>query len=169
MAHMYYYKKDFDINSAVLIDMLRLSSISQHFNSLKISFDPDIGKMGIAEVYTHEPLALEDEDSLISVINSYTLTCEMQIRYNIEKTLITPAMQYGNEILAKFASNNFYRQKSDAQVDALIEGYPELIHSLITGSLTKSYREFSIMEANENITQEEINEFKARVGWFLGI
>ena len=166
---MYYYTKDFDVNSAVLMDMLRLSSLKPKLDNIRIGYNPDIDKMGTIEVFMTEVLQSEEEDILIGIINEYSLTCPMQIRYNLETTLINPAMSYGQEILAKFASSNLYLQKTDAQIDALVEGYPELIHSLITGSLTKAYREFASMPANENITQAEIDEFKARLGWFLGI
>lgn len=169
MSHEYYYVKDFDVNSAVLMDILRLSTLKPKLENLKIEYNADTSLMGIIHVYMNEVLVSEDEDILIGIINDYTLTCEMQIRYNIETELINPAMSYGREMLAKFGTNNVYRQKTDEQIQGISESFQPLILDLLTGSLKQAYYKALALEASESTTQEEIDEFQQRIGWFLGL
>jgi hypothetical protein len=166
---MYYYTKDHEINPVVLVDLIKLSSLSTKFESLKAVYRPDSHMMDSVEVYMSEVLLSEDEDILIDIINDYSQSCEMEIRYNLERDLINPAMGYGRELLAKFGSLNVYKQKTDAQIQALTSTMQPLIIDLLTGSLKQAYSKALALLPDENITAEEISEFQKRIGWFLGL
>ena len=169
MSHMYWFKKDHSCYDSVLTDMLMLSTIASKFDHVAVKYDSEKSLMSIIEIHMKEVLLSDDEDVLNNIINTYSPTCEMQVRYNLEMDLINPAMSYGREIIAKFGANNVYKQKNNEQIDSLVESMPVLITALETGSLQKAYREFISMQPSENISQSELDEFRTRVGWFLGI
>ena len=169
MSHMYWYKKNFIVHPEPLIDMIKLSSIKEKFESLKVCYNQETSTMDIIEVYMKEVLVSEDEDVLVEIINEYSPSCEMQVRYDLESSLINPAMSYGREIIAKMGTNNVYKQKSDAQIQAISASTKDLVDDLLTGSLKQAYFKCLVMQPDENISQEEIDEFTKRVGWFLGL
>lgn len=169
MSHMYWYQKDHIIHAEPLIDMIKLSSIRLKFESLKVVYNTETKCMDTVEIYTTEVLVSEDEDVLVNIINEYSTTCEMQVRHDLESSLINPAMSYGREMIAKMGTNNVYKNKTDAQIQAISIALSGLTMDLLTGSLKQAYYKCLALQADENISQDEINEFTKRIGWFLGL
>lgn len=114
-------------------------------------------------------LLSEEQDEIANLINIINPSYDLWARKNIENNTMRWAMSIGQSILAQFSSNNLYAQKTEEQIDALVENYPHLIHSLMTGSLKKAYKEFMTMQPDENITEIELNEFRLRMKIILGI
>lgn len=121
------------------------------------------------EITTSRVLTSSELDEIANLINTIDVNYDLVVRRGIETGTMTWAMNVGREMLCKFSSNNLYRGKTESQTDALVENYPHLIHALITGSLTKAYREFASMVPDDNISQDEINEFKLRLAIILGL
>lgn len=120
------------------------------------------------EIVTNRALTSAEQDEITNLVNEIDETYDLYVRAKIERSTMSWAMTVGKEMLCKFSSNNLYRGKSNDQTDALVENYPHLIHALLTGSLTKAYREFVSMVPDENISQEEIDEFALRLLIILG-
>ena len=114
-------------------------------------------------------LTSAEQDEITNIINAVGPTYDLMIRKNIENDTMAWAMKQGQTILAQFGANNLFRGKTNVQVDALVTQYPDLIHSLVTGSLSATYRIFSAMTPDANISQEEIDEFKLRLAIVLGL
>lgn len=169
MSHLYWYKKDHEINAVVLIDLIKLSDLKSKFESLKVVYNIETLRMDTVEIYMNEVLLSEDEDKLSSIINEYSLSHPLEVRQNLENTLINPAMSYGREIVAKMGTNNVYQNKTDEQIAAISLQFNEMIIDLLTGSLKQAYYKCLSLEPNENISQDEIEEFTKRIGWFLGL
>jgi len=121
------------------------------------------------EIIFSKVLESSEEDQVISIINEMGPTYDLIIRKSIERNTMKWAMEKGKEILAQFASSNLYMQKTDAQIEALVTEYPDLIHSLVTGSLKTAYITFLSMTPDDNISQPEIDEFSTRLAIILGI
>ena len=121
------------------------------------------------EMVFSRALTSVEHDEITNIINSIGPSYDLMIRKNIEKNTMSWAIKTGNEILAQFGANNLYRGKTPVQVEALVTSYPDLIHSLITGSLQATYAIFLAMPADANISQEEIDEFTLRLKIALGL
>lgn len=169
MSQMYYYTKPHAINGVVLMDMIKLSSLKPKLESLKVVFNPDTDEMDTVEIYMIEVLQSTDEDILAQIINEYSPSYSLEARYHLENSLINPAMSYGREIIAKMGTNNVYLQKTDAQIQAISANFQPLIMDLLTGSLKQAYYKVLDIQPDANITQAELDEFKSRIGWFLGL
>jgi hypothetical protein len=174
-----YYTKS--VNSEILKEMFLLNAdiwpkiFAINVQGLESDETP---KEDNIEIMFKEVPTSAELDIVAEIINDYGSGHELHIRYGLETNVMVPAMQFGQTILAKFAANNLYRGKTDEQVDSLITDYPELIHGLVTGSLTASFREFATLETrmlppnNEVIPAfdlAEIQEFKRRIGLYLGV
>jgi len=165
----YLYKKDFEINAPPLIDMIRLSSIYNKFQDLKVCYDHEKNLMSSVEVTMIEVLLSEDEDALSSIINDYSPACDMQVRYNLKNDLITPAMIYGREIVAHMGANNVFLSKSNEHISQISSELDDITKDLNNGSLRQAYFKCLALTPKDYISQNEINEFTKRVGWFLGL
>lgn len=169
MSEKYYYTKNIDpevLNEAINIrTSLRLEFIGCRVN---IKSDGSIDDDNV-ELEFSRALVSSEQDEISNLVNEIGPSYDLAIRKNIEKNTMVWAMETGKTILSQFSANNVYRQKSNDQIDALVENYSHLINSLITGSLTKAYREFNQMVPDENISQEEIDEFIKRMQIALGI
>ena len=168
----YFYTKE-GIDLEVLNEAIRLrTSLRQVFIGGYTSdkrdeydriFDDNI------ELQFTRALVSTEIDEITNLINIIGPSYDLVIRKGIEKNTMAWAIKTGAEILAQFGANNLYRQKTQDQVEALVTGYPELIHSLVTGSLTITYKVFTSMVPTANISQEEIDEFKLRLEIILGL
>lgn len=158
---------DYEYNKSVIADVL---DDMIKFNSL---LRPKyIGVLSNATAIIcrfSEALTPDEHDTLNVIVDSYSDTHELVVRKGIEENVMTPAMIYGNNFLAKFSANNLYRNKTPIQIGTLLATYPDLIHAAITGSLTALYGTMLTMVADANISQEEIDEFKLRLELHLGL
>lgn len=114
-------------------------------------------------------LTSSEQDEITNIVNAMGPTYDLVIRKSIEQNTMKWATEKGAEVLRQFAANNLYRGKTAEQVEALVTDYPDIIHSLLTGSLQTAYITFSNMVPDVNISQEEIDEFKLRLAVILGI
>lgn len=164
----YYYTKPMDSNTFQEAVNLR-TTLRKVIEGIQVSGDffSETEDDNI-EIVANRALTSAEQDEITNLVNTIDQTYDLYLRAKIEKSTMSWAMTIGKEMLCKFSSNNLYRGKSDAQVDALVENYPHLIHALLTGSLTKAYREFISMVPDENISQEEIDEFALRLLIILG-
>lgn len=169
MSHTYKYTKE--VIADVLHEMISFNStLRPKFEGLmvKVNGDGTVPDDNVEVVMT-EVLLSAEEDELTAIVNSYGPANQFVVRYGIEQNVMTPAVKFGNDFLMKFASNNIYLGKTPVQIGTLLNTYPDLIHASITGSLTALYATISSMVADENISQEEIDEFKLRLEIYLGI
>lgn len=169
----YYYTKT-GINSEVLTEAICLrtslrKSLTGVFISEKINPDTGLVFDNNVEIQFNKALTSAEQDEITNLINIVGPSYDLMIRKNIELNTMSWAMKEGKSILAQFGANNLYMQKTDAQIDALIANNSVLISSLLTGSLTKAYREFLAMAPDANISQSEIDEFKLRMQIALGL
>lgn len=168
----YFYTKTM-IDSEVLSEAIRLrTTLRGEFKGCHISDKRDSSGVILddnIEISFSRALTSPEQDQITNLINIIGPAYDLMIRKNIEKNTMQWALKTGQEILAQFGANNLYGQKTEEQTDALVEGYPDLIHSLVTGSLRKAYREFLAMQPDENISQSEIDEFRLRLEIVLGI
>lgn len=169
----YYYTKS-GINSEVLTEAICLrTTLRGVFGSVSISekINKDTGTIydNNIEIGFTRALTSAEQDEITNLVNMVGPTYDLMIRKNIELNVSSWAMKEGQSLLAQFGANNLYLQKTDAQIDALIENNGVLLNSLVTGSLKKAYREFLKMVPDANISQQEIDEFKLRLEIVLGI
>ncbi len=121
------------------------------------------------EIHLSRTLTSEEHDQITAIINALGPSYDLQIRKGIEKNVMVWAMEQGHLLLRQFAANNIYRQKTPEQLTRLLDEKCLLITSLMTGSLTIAYSELSATIADEDFSQEEIDEFKLRLEIALGI
>lgn len=162
----YFYTKD-HIDSEVLNEAIRLRTTLRNIfigslTSEKLDLNGAVFDDNIELQFTRA-LTSSEHDEVTNLINIIGPSYDLMIRKNIENATMSWAIKTGQEILAQFGANNLYRGKTAEQIEALVTGYPDLIHSLITGSLQTTYTVFTQMTPDANISQEEIDEFKARL------
>jgi len=165
----YYYTKS--VIADVLQDMVNLNNILRPLVknvSVTTNSDGSIPDDNI-EISTDIVLESTQLDELAALINAYGPANALVVRYGIETNVMTPAMQYGYNFLSKLSANNIYLGKTAEQINALLANYPDLIHAALTGSLISLYSVISTMEADANISQDEIDEFKLRLEIYLGL
>ena len=162
MIWRYEYTKE-NVDGEVLNEMILFNS-NLRAKSIGISIaGTDI------ECCFNAALEPSEHDELNVIIDQYGPSHELVVRKGIETNTMVKCMKFGESFLAKFTANNIYREKSSAQISSLLSTYPDLIHCCITGSLQSLYYIISNMVASENISQDEIDEFKLRLEIFLGI
>jgi hypothetical protein len=108
-------------------------------------------------------LLSEELDQLKSVVNSLDENYDLVIRKKIQKETMSKSRSFGLSFLDMFSANNVYRGKTPEQIGAILQTYPGLINCCLTGSIKALYFTVSTMENNENISIEEIEEFKKRL------
>lgn len=161
MTFEYTYEKVVDpqiLQTMILFnDSLRpkFSSISLEESSVTVSFS--------------EALTVSEHDELNVIVSDYSETHELVVRDSIERNVMSAAMLFGQTFLTKFAANNIYRGKTSEQINSLLSTYPTLILAAQTGSLNTLYAVISSMVPADNISQEEIDEFKKRLELYLGL
>ena len=161
MSWEYTYTKE--VNPDVLREIIDLD------NRLRAIMEGMYTHGDAITIVTIVALTPDQHDILNVLVDSYNDTHPLVVRKNIEVNVMTPAMKYGMSFLAKFSSNNIYLNKTAEQVGALLTMYPDVIHAALTGSLQALYYTTSTMVADDNISQEEIDEFKLRLEIQLGI
>lgn len=169
MSEKYYYTKD--INAGVLNEAINLrTTLRREFIKCQVCSESDgsIQDDNI-EIEFSRALTSSEQDEITNLINAIGPTYDLVIRKNIETNTMAWAEQKGQMILRQFAANNIYKQKTDDQVEALVTQYPDLIHSLITGSLKTSLKVFMTMVPDNNISREELDEFVLRLQIILGL
>ena len=160
----YQYEKDFAINGEALNDVMKLNEIIWPLiDRIDIQGEKNI------EIYTTRLLVSVEEDELISIINAFTVDCEMMVRKNIKENIMAAAMNFGLDLLKEIAASNIYQGKTNEQYHAFLENYNVLIHALQTGSLTIAYIELMAMIPNADFAEEELIEFRRRLAIYLGI
>lgn len=177
MSQIYYYTKK--LKDSVLIEAIQLrTSIRKEFLNCNYFLDSngEVPQNNIALSFSRALTSLEQDELtvIINAMGNYSEqapygTYDLEIRKHIEETTMTWAEMKGKEIMRQFASHNIFRGKTDDQVDALSTQYPDILHTLSTGSLKAAYRVFSSMTPDANISQEEIDEFKLRIMITLGL
>jgi len=168
----YFYTKD-GIDSEVLGEAIRLRTTLKDvfiggFTSDKKDMQGNVLDNNIELQFTRA-LVSSEQDEIPAIINMIGPSYDLMIRKNIELNTMSWAIKKGQEVLAQFGANNLYRGKTQSQISALVTQYPDLIHSLVTGSLTTTYCIFLSMVPDANIGQEEIDEFRIRLQIILGI
>lgn len=168
----YFYTKE-GIDSEVVGEAIRLRTTLKDvfiggFTSDKRDAQGDIFDDNIELQFTRA-LVSSEQDEITGIINMIGPSYDLMIRKNIELNTMSWAIKKGSEILAQFGANNLYRGKTEEQIEALVTQYPELIHSLVTGSLQTTYGIFLAMVPDANISQEEIDEFRIRLQIILGL
>jgi len=166
----YFYTKNLDSDLLKEAIQLRttLRTVLQGV-SVSINQDGTVNPDNISVKFTRALLSTE-QDEITAIINLMgSGTYDLEVRKSIEENVMNRVMAQGHMLLAKFAANNIYAGKNQTQVEALATQYPELIHSLITGSLTVTYGIFLAMVPDANITQGEIDEFRLRLEIILGM
>ena len=164
------YEYTLDADGSILGDIIKMDdTLRPLIQNIKVTRNIDnTFPENNVEITANIVLNSDQEDVLIGVINNYA-THPYKTRKTIEDTVMNPAMAFGMDFLKKFSSNNLYLQKTDEQIGALLDTYPSLVIACITGSLKALNFTIMGMTANENISQEEIDEFKKRVQLYLGI
>jgi hypothetical protein len=168
----YFYTKE-GIDSEVLNEAIRLrTSLRVEFIGGLTSDKRDANgaiKDDNIELHFTRALISSEQDEITSLVNMIGPSYDLMIRKNLEKNTMAWAIKSGQEIIAQLGANNLYRGKDASQIKALAIDYPDLVHSLITGSLQTTYGIFSVMAPSANISQEEIDEFKLRLEIILGL
>lgn len=168
----YYYTKD-NLNGEVVSEAIRLrTSLRHEFIGCMISNKHDENDVILddnVELQFSRALVSSEQDEITAIINIVGPSYDLVIRKNIEQNTMQWALKTGQEIMAQFGANNLYRGKSAEQVEALVTQYPDLIHSLVTGSLQTAYGVFLAMQPDANINQEELDEFRLRLAITLGL
>ena len=168
----YFYTKE-GVNGEVVSEAIKLRTTirSEFIGSLVSDKRDDDGIIldDNIELQFTRALTSAEQDEITGIINMVGPSYDLMIRKNIEQNTMQWALKTGQEILAQFGANNLYRGKSAAQIEALVTEHPDLIHSLVTGSLNTAYTVFSAMTPDANISQEEIDEFKLRLAIVLGV
>jgi len=172
MEKIFYTKSDID--SEVLTEAICLrTTLRKVFIGCLISdkLDPNTGLVfdDNIEIQFTRALISTELDEITNLINMVGPMYDLMIRKNIENNTMAWAIKTGQTIMAQFGANNLYQGKTQDQVTALSTQYPDLIHSLVTGSLTVTYSIFATMVPDANITQPEIDEFKLRLEIVLGL
>jgi len=164
------YRYTLDSTCNVLNDILQLNDTLRPLVSnvmVRKNIDGSVPENNVM-VTTNVVLNSDQEDILIAIINGYNMN-PLKMRNMLETNVMGPAMSFGMEFLKRFSANNLYLEKTDVQIGALLNTYPDLIHACITGSLKSLYATMLSMTADENISQGEIDEFKKRVEIYLGL
>ncbi len=165
----YYYTKE--VVGTILQEIIDLNNILRPLIknvSVTNNADGSIPDDNI-EISTDIVLDSTQLDELASIINAYSASHALVIRYGIETNIMTPAMMYGYTFLSKLSANNIYLGKTAEQINALLATYPSLIHAALTGSLNSLYAIISAMTPDANISQDEIDEFQLRLEIYLGL
>jgi len=168
----YFYTKE-GIDSEVLSEAIRLrTTLRSVFIGSLISEKKDINGVVLddnIEIQFTRALISSEQDEVTALINMVGPMYDLMIRKGIENNTMAWAMKTGLNLMAQFGANNLYAGKTSTQITALATQYPDLIHSMLTGSLTVTYAIFSGMVPDANITQPEIDEFKLRLEIILGL
>lgn len=157
------YKKDCDFD--VMDEILMLDPISDEFESVSMTkYD------GIKEniyIQTKRHFYSHEVDKVTSLIESYSKNHPLQIRKLLENKISTPAMIIGQDIIAKYAAMNVYKQKNVAQILEIMSLTGALMNALFTGSLEVALYEVQQLAENlpesGSITLEEMQEFSRRL------
>lgn len=163
----YYFTKN--VNDEVLDEAIKLRSDLGNIylgSSVEINQDESVNDDNI-EIRFNRAITAAEKDQIINLINLIDDNYDLVIRKKIEQDTMVRSMQFGQQFLAQFSANNIYRGKSAVQVAAIIQTYPDLINYALTGSMSGLHYMVSNMTPDENISQEEIDEFKKRIEFFL--
>lgn len=163
MSEKYFYTKELDSN--VLEEAVKLrTTLRGIFEGVLYSATGDDN----IELQFSRALTSSEQDELTLLVNEMSDTYDLVVRKKLELVTMAWAEKNGHDILRQFGANNIYRQKTSEQIYALSTQYPDILHTLLTGSLTTAYAVFDSMEPDDNISQEEIDEFKLRLQIVLG-
>lgn len=168
----YFYTKSGIDNEVLKESILLRTTLRTIFIDLMISEKLDDNGALVddnIEMQFSRALTSLEQDEITNLVNMVGPTYDLMIRKNIELNTMSWAQKEGMKLMSILGANNLYRQKTFSQVEALTTQYPELIHSMLTGSLTITKSIFDNMTPDANISQEEIDEFKLRVNIILGV
>lgn len=158
------------VETDILREAINLrTTIRKVVTSIRVDGMPSIFPDDNITIETSRALLSEEQDEITNIINAIGPSYDLVIRKNLEKNTMVWSIKTGQEILAQFGANNLYAGKTAEQVHQLATAYPELIHSLITGSLQTTYGIFLSMQPDANFTQAEIDEFTLRLAIILGL
>lgn len=157
-----------EVDIDIVKEMIQLSPLRQFFHSIVFAWDNDQQKYEL-KVSFNKVLYSSEENTLADLMNSYGPNHKFVVRKYIEDNIMNPAMGFGMNFLSKFSANNIYLGKTAIQVNTLLAQYPDLIHAALTGSLNTLLYVMGTMVPSENISQEEIDEFRDRLKIYLNI
>jgi len=169
MTEKYYHTKKVD--PEVLDEAMKLRTTFRNVyvgGHVKVNNDGTIDDDNI-ELEFSRALNSPEQDQIVDIINAMGPAYDLVIRKGIEKNTMKCAMEQGHAVLRQFAANNIYRGKTSDQISGLVNDYPQIVNSLITGSLQTAYFIFTTMSPDANISEEEIDEFSLRLKIILGI
>lgn len=114
-------------------------------------------------------LSSDQKDELANLVNSIDENYDLVIRHNIKNKTIKDKVAFGKEFINVVSANNDYMQKDALKIAALLETYPSLIVCCLTGAIELLYGLIISMQPDENISAEELSEYKKRIELFMGM
>jgi hypothetical protein len=109
----------------------------------------------------------EQKDELASLVNDIDENYDLVVRSNIKNKKVKDKVAFGREFINIVSANNEYMGKDTLKIAALLESYPSLIICCLTGSIDLLHSLIMSMQPDENISIEELNEYKKRVELFI--
>lgn len=82
---------------------------------------------------------------------------------------IRAAMEFGKQLMVEYGTKNVLAGYTTAQILAIADKLSKLQSLLLSGSVYAALEEINALVPDANVTQESIDEFKAKVKNFLGI
>jgi len=119
-------------------------------------------------VITAQELKTEEFDELNQLVESLDENYDLAIRKDFKNNIIKKKKQFGSDFIDEFSAMNHANNKSTIQIMNLIGKYPSIPILCLTGSIETLYVVISSIQPDEDITQQEIDEFKKRIEIFLG-
>ncbi len=167
---------EIELDTIILEQAIKLrTSIGSHLIKVEYSFIPDhIKNLGYQYeednllLHFDKALLADERDEIVNLVNNLNDEYDLVARDKLQKNIIKDKMVFGKNFMEVFAANNAYRNKTAQQIGGMLAKYPSLITCCLTGSIETLYGLLLIIEADENISQEEIDEFRKRVEIFLG-
>lgn len=165
------YKYTLKCEPSVVSDIIILNDILRPlFDGISYSEKKDgsIEELNL-KIKMNKVLLLAEETELIGLINSYGPENMFVQRDIIKREYVTPNQSWAMDFIMEMGANNVQREKTGQQVATLMSAYAGLMMAAIGGSVPSIYAVVCSMVADDNISQEEINEFKKRLEIKLGI
>ena len=157
-----------DIDTIVLREAINLrTSLSDFLTKIEYQHMNEQTEENNLAIHFNRALLSSEKDEIADLVNVVNDEYDLCVRKKIKETSTKSKIAFGNEFIAMISANNEYRNKSDYQVAAMIEKYPRIIMCCLLGAISSLYNLVLTMESDENISDEEIQEFKLRIEQYL--
>jgi hypothetical protein len=160
------------LDYTVLCEALKLrTSLKSVLNKIDYSFPSGFseGEELTDNLVFHFSSALnsEQKDELASLVNAIDENYDLVVRNNIKNKKVKDKVAFGKDFINVVSANNEYMQKDSLKIAALLEDYPSLIVCCLTGSIELLYGLLVSIEPDDNISIEELREYKKRIELFM--